>query len=294
MGAIESFRSAHERVAVETGLVAKEAREACGPLIETTALVAALAHDTGCLLLIGDPGTGKSLAAARWLLAPSCSLAKWQCVISSKNGGRWEFGGYGRGGAQWRTAKSLSRVQQYDQGAIDDLIKPARLVLDDLGTEYLDKGGFLLSLIDEIISERHRRDLPTVMTTNTTAAEFAERYGRRVVDRIRGSGSIVVCDGKSLRGSRLRTADVPAAPADADLLAIAEREQADYDARAKLSEEARLKLAAQRAAAQPAHVREPIRFTEEELATRKAEIESQLVARAAAAAAAPPAQEATP
>lgn len=292
MGAIESFRSAHERVAVETGLVAKEVREACGPLVETPALAAAMAHAAGCLLLLGDPGTGKSLAAARWLLTPSCSLASWQCLISSKNGGRWQFAGHGRGGTQWRTAKSLSRVQQYDQEAIDDLIKPSRLVLDDLGTEYLDKGGFLLSLIDEIISERHRRDLPTVMTTNITAAEFAQRYGGRVVDRIRGSGSIVVCDGRSLRGAKLRPTDVPAAPTDLELVALAAREQADYDVRAKDSEEFRAKRSAERAALEVAQVRTPIVFTPEELKSRRAEIESQLAARAAAAGA--PAPEAAP
>lgn len=292
MGAIESFRAAHERVAIESGLVAREAREACGPLVVTAALTAAMAHDTGCLLLLGDPGTGKSLAAARWLLAPSCSLARWQCVITSKAGGRWEFCGYGRGAARWRTAKSLSRVQQYDQDAIDALINPGRLVIDDLGTEYLDKGGFLLSLIDEIISERHRRDLPTVMTTNNTAGEFAQRYGGRVVDRIRGSGSIVICDGKSMRGAKLRATDVPALPTDAELVAIAEKEQADHDIRAKESAEYMAKRAADRAALTPPPTRHPITFTAEELATRKAEIESQLAARAAAAGA--PAPEATP
>ncbi len=278
MGAIESFRAAHERVAIESGLVAREAREACGSLVVTPALTAALAHDAGCLLLLGDPGTGKSLAAARWLLAPSCSLTRWQCVITSKAGGRWEFGGYGRGAARWRTAKSLSRVQQYDQGAIDDLITPSRLVLDDLGTEYLDKGGFLLSLIDEIISERHRRDLPTVLTTNNTAAEFAQRYGGRVVDRIRGSGAIVVCDGKSLRGARIRGADVPPSPTDEELLAVAEREQDDYDARTRESAEYMAKRAADRAALTHPQPRAPVKFTPEELAARKAEIQSQLAA----------------
>jgi len=110
----------------------------------------------------------------------------------------------------WRTAKSLSRVPQYDEKAVEPLFTADRLVVDDLGQEYLDKSGFLSALIDEIVSERHRRRLPTVLTSNVTAEEFLARYGRRVVDRIAASGGMVACGGESMRRRAPVNCQIPA------------------------------------------------------------------------------------
>lgn len=181
----------------QAGLVAKEIQDASGPLADSVALRASVDHRSGCLLLLGDPGTGKSLAAARWLLQPAADLARWG-LPEAEGGTFYPPSGYR---PVWRSARSLARVKQYDELEVSELIKPPRLVIDDLGVEYQDAKGFLLSLIDEIVTERHRRDLPTVLTGNLSGEEFAERYGARIVDRIKGSGRLVACVGDSFRGA---------------------------------------------------------------------------------------------
>jgi hypothetical protein len=203
---IEQFRHAQGKAQKTFGVEEKEIREATGRLAECDATRAVLHHQQGCLLLLGEPGTGKSTGAIRWLLQPSATLTNWSSP-SWWGGDSWTYRGPS---CLLRSARSLSRVSQYDEAAVQTLINPQRLVLDDFGVEFLDKGGFLRSLIDEIIQERHRRELPTVISANLSVPEFVERYGRRVVDRIAESGTPVVCEGKSFRTSKPPTPTLPA------------------------------------------------------------------------------------
>lgn len=135
-------------------------------------LTEATQRDGICLVVLqGGVGCGKSCAAALW--------------ASQKN-------------AYWITAKALARIGAYDDDA-KKLEKHKHLVIDDLGTEYADQKGFFLSNLDGLIDARYADELPTVITTNVSAAEFKTRYGERIADRIRGSGAWVEVGGGSLR-----------------------------------------------------------------------------------------------
>jgi hypothetical protein len=229
MTRLERFRHDEAKLHEAIGLVPREVREARAELADCDATRAVGAHRVGALLLLGDPGTGKSLAAARWLLGPSSALANWCTVDTAVEGLRWRYRGPR---CLWRTAKALSRVKQYDSGEVEQLVTPGRLVVDDLGAEYLDKGGFLVSLIDEIISERHRRELPTILTANLSPADFGARYGQRVVDRIAEAGVPVVCGGASMRTRKPSALNLRALVTDSDVEArhaslIAERAARD-------------------------------------------------------------------
>jgi hypothetical protein len=151
------------------------ARLAKGDLLETDArrLIVGTAVIT---VLAGNPGTGKTLAACEWLM----------------NRGRGFF---------VKTA-SLARI---DRAHMPKLLDAEALVLDDLGMEYLDAKGHLLSLLDELIDHRYDARLPIVITSNIDENVFRSRYGVRVVDRIRESGRFVVIGGTSLRAREVRS-----------------------------------------------------------------------------------------
>jgi len=212
---VETFRIAQDKLLTDAGLTAREIRESRARLAPCDSTRAVDGHVAGCLLLLGKPGTGKSVAAARWLLGEALAMRNW-FGFDGPEGFIWKYKG---GKVLWRTAKSLSRVKQYDEAEMERLFGPARLVVDDIGMEYLDAKGFLVSLIDEIVHERHRRELPTVMTANMSPADFVERYGQRVLDRISEYQPPALCVRDSFRTSPARPAEcqLPEAAGDADV-----------------------------------------------------------------------------
>jgi DNA replication protein DnaC len=112
------------------------------------------------IILSGAPGCGKSVAAAVWATErrrPVSFLRASTFAASSR------YSAEDR--AAWYSAKAL--------------------VLDDLGSEYLDaKGSFLVDL-DELVDTYYADLRPLVITTNCTREQFVERYGQRIDDRLR-------------------------------------------------------------------------------------------------------------
>jgi DNA replication protein DnaC len=128
------------------------------------------------LVLAGPVGTGKTLAATWWAAQQPRAPA---CV----------------------TAMTFARNSRYDCNREDLLAAPA-LILDDLGSEFLDaKGSFLVDL-DELVDTYHRGMRPLVITTNCTVEVFRARYGTRIVDRLLESGEFYSVGGPSLRSRR--------------------------------------------------------------------------------------------
>jgi DNA replication protein DnaC len=185
---------AQAKVLAEISLPAKDlALFASGALIETQAIIAAKENTAPLLVLAGPPGTGKSVAASWWL---------WSWIRDERN---WPMerdwiGAFRHKPAVFITAAKLARLDRFDDKIMDRLLIAGRLVLDDLGAEFLDAKGFLASLLDEIINERYAARRPVVMTTNCTGPMFRERYGLRITDRIHESGQFVWLKGSSMRG----------------------------------------------------------------------------------------------
>lgn len=120
--------------------------------------------DRGTFLVLSGPvGTGKTLAAA-W-------TAAW-------NGGRFV------------KALELLRAGLYpqDPGFWPRLHAARFLVVDDLGVEPLDKGGFALSTLEALIDARYDSGRKTLITTNLTPADVKARLGERVWRRLSESG----------------------------------------------------------------------------------------------------------
>lgn len=152
-----------------------------GDLMGTDPLVEVKRGGFLALTLAGDPGTGKSIAAAWWLMQPYLP------------------GGPGTGRLLWVSSARLARWQRYDDSDMRKILEADRLVLDDIGTEYADQNGSFLATFDEVVNDRMENNRPTVITTNLAAPEFRERYKARIADRLGKVGRFVAFAGPSLR-----------------------------------------------------------------------------------------------
>lgn len=150
-------------------------------LQETAALrhvVAFAGTSKTILVLSGPPGVGKTMAMS-WAL--STDLPRSQRMV---------------------TAAQLSRLDRYDQNVMSGILSCAALGIDDLGSQYVDKSGFFMALLDEVINERYASRRRTVITTNLNLDKFTDHYGSRVIDRIREVGTFAHLPGASMRGSK--------------------------------------------------------------------------------------------
>jgi DNA replication protein DnaC len=160
----------------DAGVPARAIEAAAGQVIVTVALKQSL-RDDALVVLAGEPGRGKSVAACAWLMAGNCSV-------------------------RWVSAGSLSRGIAYDEEAFQKLARVGRLVIDDVGTEYQDQKDRYLATFSELVDARFGNKRPTLLTTNLTAAVFKERYGERLASRINEDGAFIACGGPDLRRER--------------------------------------------------------------------------------------------
>lgn len=112
------------------------------------------------IVLSGSPGCGKTVASAKWGLAR-------------------------RHPPRFLRASTFAASSRYSAEDRKLWFEASSLVLDDLGSEYLDaKGSFLVDL-DELIDTFYGDLRPLVITTNCRKPTFEQRYGERVMDRLR-------------------------------------------------------------------------------------------------------------
>lgn len=167
---------------------------ACGVLHREAEIIAAGANDspttlavrdfaagpkTFCLLM-GDAGSGKTIAAAEALLRARIA---W-------NGGKdWA---YSNREAKFVQATDLARLSYFELEAQQRLGRLERvpwLVIDDLGAELMTPGW--ASNLGEIINVRSSHRRKTLITSNLSAEEFKARYDSRTISRIRGDGVVI-------------------------------------------------------------------------------------------------------
>lgn len=178
-------KQAEKRLAYleSVGLARRHVRELdAGGLSESPALKAMrkVAGAEGMWVLSGPAGCGKTMAAHWWLL-------------DGLNGGL---------NVAMVTASKFARLSRYVSDGDDKFVvyaRPHRLAVDDLGVEFADAKSSFLTDLDELLDLRWRAERSTVMTTNLEGKEFRDRYGVRIVDRIRHQGGWLNVGGKSLR-----------------------------------------------------------------------------------------------
>lgn len=160
----------------------------------TPALEALEAFDpaTSTLILSGPAGVGKTFAGSTWLYRLVMDPANWTerlCPELERHG-------------LFLRATQLARWSRYEQKSMHRLLNVSRLVVDDVGSEFMDAAGSFMCLFDELVDARYADRKQIIITTNLDADQFHERYGERVIDRVRESGRFISLTGRSLRGKR--------------------------------------------------------------------------------------------
>lgn len=136
-------------------------------------------HHNG-IVLAGGKGCGKTVAAA-WFALTSPLRATMRFI----------------------RAATLLRTSNFESGFGDIMSWPA-VCLDDLGAEYVDAKGFFMANLDELVDTYYSARRPFIITTNLDGKTFAERYGTRVLDRIKECATWA-----SIRSESLRTNEEP-------------------------------------------------------------------------------------
>lgn len=134
------------------------------------------------LLFFGDTGLGKTHIS---LAIASAALEKGMGVVYSP--------------VQNLIQKLEKEHFSYnsDTPILDDVMECDLLILDDLGTEF--STAYSQSLIYNIINTRILTDKPTIISTNLTMEELANKYHNRVASRIIGSYNIKKFCGSDVR-----------------------------------------------------------------------------------------------
>lgn len=103
--------------------------------------------------------------------------------------------------AAWNVADLNEAIRpDGDPTALDVARECTLLILDDLGGERMT--DWTLGELTKIVDTRWREGRRTVVTTNLTAEELFDRYGDRILDRLRDEITVVQVTGPSRRGKR--------------------------------------------------------------------------------------------
>lgn len=115
-------------------------------------------------VLSGANDCGKTVAACWWALHRSARAPRFE------------------------RAATLAASSRYQRDVRAQLLGAGVLVLDDLGAEWSDKGGSFLTDLDEVLDVFYGDRRHLIITTNVPAAQFPERYGKRIAARVREAG----------------------------------------------------------------------------------------------------------
>lgn len=144
----------------------------------------------GCLVLCGNPGTGKTHLAAAIIKAILPMEVDGYAVFEPLRP---------RGVANYTTATAMTREikatynrdsDDTEQAVIERLSSVPLLVIDEVGAQRGTETELLL--IQEVIDGRYQRVLPTILISNLQESELSEYIGERALDRLYDNGGAVV------------------------------------------------------------------------------------------------------
>lgn len=140
------------------------------------------------LILTGGPGTGKTHIA--------CGIAS--ALIEQ----------YYAGAVFMSTLEALRTIKATynrdspisEQAAIDRLLEPDLLILDEIGVQIGSEHEKLL--LFDVLNGRYQQCRPTILISNLSGSDLEAYLGQRVMDRYRECGAVLAFDWNSYRGTR--------------------------------------------------------------------------------------------
>lgn len=175
-----------------TFVAATPAQERIVALAQRTAIAMIEQPTAGwSLVMCGGPGTGKTHIA--------CAIAN-----AVMRGGRSVK--FGTVLAAIRHVKDTYRrnADQSEKDAIDDLLAPDLLILDEIGVQVGSEHEKML--LFEIINERYQWCHSTVLISNLDRLELAAYLGDRMMDRFNETGAVLAFTWPSFRGKTMKAA----------------------------------------------------------------------------------------
>ena len=141
--------------------------------------------ESGSLLLTGDPGLGKTFLSAA--IAREVSGDGWSVVYDTASHifDRFEARKFGREEGD-EVSSDVDRVLNCDL-----------LILDDLGTEMTT--AFVQSALYQIINGRLMEKRSTIISTNLSPENIAQRYTPQIASRIEGEYQLLPFVGEDIR-----------------------------------------------------------------------------------------------
>jgi DNA replication protein DnaC len=142
--------------------------------------------DGASLVLTGGPGTGKThlaCAVGNHVMAEHLGAVHFATVATLLRGIKDTY----------RKDSTAS-----EQDAINALLRPALLIVDEVGVQVGSEHEKLLMF--EVLNLRYQELAPTILISNLNAAEIENFLGQRVMDRYRECGSVLAFDWDSYRG----------------------------------------------------------------------------------------------
>lgn len=98
-----------------------------------------------------------------------------------------------------RLLSTIINAQQMNE-RVDQLLEKGILVIDDVGTEDIAVSyGNKRVAFAELVDNAEKKGKILIITTNLSAEELKNKYGERVIDRLRAITKIINIKGKSLR-----------------------------------------------------------------------------------------------
>ncbi|CAM4160655.1 ATP-binding protein [Deinococcus marmoris] len=158
-------------------------------LERATANIGEIITGNDSLVLTGPPGSGKTQVA---VLAAKAALAvNFSALVVN----------LGRLALDVRESYQGSGAGITERAALELMIRPDLLVLDDLGAGETDTATVERRLLYLALEDRQNARKPCIVTTNLTAAELAKHLGARNLGRLQPLEIIQMDHGRNFRVS---------------------------------------------------------------------------------------------
>lgn len=87
-----------------------------------------------------------------------------------------------------------------EQDAVDNLLRPGLLILDEVGVQVGSEHEKLL--LFDVLNSRYQECRPTILLSNLSMTDLEGYLGQRIMDRYRECGAVIAFDWESHRGQR--------------------------------------------------------------------------------------------